>query len=110
MPLPTPTNEDINYVREVAGELDYDFVGTLIDDLNDAQWDRALVLVDLWNLVTAGDLVALEGGREGVKLSDQEGLDDIRRRMRLLLGLPEFRDASITGLAGTTSVPTLWVW
>jgi hypothetical protein len=45
-----------------------------------------------------------------VKLSDQEGLDDIRRRMRLLLGLPEFRDASITGQPGTISVPVLWVW
>jgi hypothetical protein len=110
MPLPTPTDEDVNYVREVAGELDAVYVGTLVDALNDAQWDRALQLVDLWNLVTAGDLIALDGGRDGLRISDQEGLDDIRRRMRLLLGLPEFRDASLTGGPATTSAPVLWVW
>lgn len=110
MPLPTPTDEDINDVREVAGENDNDFISTLIDELNDAQWERALALVGLWHLVTAGDLIALEGGREGVKLSDQEGLDDIRARMRLLLGLPEFRDASLLGGPGSRTVLTVWRW
>jgi hypothetical protein len=110
MPSPTPTDEDINDVREVAGELDYEFVSSLIDELNDAQWARALDLVSAWGEIAPGDLIALSGGRDGVQLSDQEGLDDIRARMRLLLGLPELRDGSITGQSASCSVPTLWVW
>lgn len=110
MPLPTPSDEDIDFVREVAGELNTAFVTTLIDNLNDAQWSRALDLVTAWNAIAPGDLMSLEGGREGVKLSDQEGLDDLRRRMRLLLGLPEFRSGDITGQFGSTSVPVLWTW
>lgn len=110
MPTPTPTDEDINFVREVTGENSYTLIESLIDTLTDATWDRALVLVGLWNLVTAGDLIALSGGREGVQLSDQEGLDDIRARMRLLLGLPEFRDASILGGPGSRTVLTVWRW
>jgi hypothetical protein len=108
MPAPTPTDEDINFVREVAGEANASYVGTLIDDLNDAQWDRALTLVDRWNLIEPGDLMGLQGGKEGVRMEDQEGLDDIRRRMRLLLGLPEFRESDLGAV--TTSVPVLWVY
>jgi hypothetical protein len=110
MPSPTPTDEDVNDVREVAGEMDGAYVSTLIDNLNDAEWGRALDFVTAWQEFTPGDLLALDGGRDGLRLSDQEGLDDIRRRMRLLLGLPEERDASITGAAVTTSVPVLWLW
>ncbi len=108
MPTPTPTDEDINFVREVAGEQDAAYMGELVDVLNDAEWDRALTLIDEWNKVTPGDLIALRGGRDGVQLSDQEGLDDIRRRMRLLLGLPEFRIDQF-GPASRT-VLTQWRW
>ena len=104
------TDEEVNDVREVTGETSRATIATLIDNLNDAEWERALELVTAWREFAPGDLMALEGGRDAVHLSDQEGLDDIRRRMRLLLGLPEFRDASITGGAATTSVPVLWVW
>lgn len=110
MPTPTPTNEDINFVREVAGELDFDFVSSLIDELNDDQWLRALDLVDAWNEIAPGDLIGLKGGRDGVRLETQESLDDIRVRMRLLLGLPELRDASITGGMATIGVPTEFRW
>lgn len=106
-PTPIPTDEDVNFVREVAGELSNSTVATLVDNLNDAQWGRALELVDAWNEVEPGGLIALEGGREGVRLSDQEALDDIRRRMRLLLGLPELRSSDITGLFGSVTVPVL---
>src|SRR5690349_6756256 len=110
MPLPTPTDEDVNDVREVTGEISRSKISTLIDSLNDAEWARAQDLVSAWREITPGDLLSLEGGREGVRLSDREGLDDIRRRMRLLLGLPEFRDADITGQPTSTSVPVLWVY
>lgn len=108
--MATATDEEINDVREVAGENDFAFVSDLIDGLNDAQFDRALDLTTEWQKVTAGDLIALRGGRDGVELSDQEGLDDIRSRMRLLLGLPEMRDGSITGGPSTTAVLTQWRW
>lgn len=104
------TDEEINDVREVAGENDFIFVSDLIDDLNDAQFDRAIDLTTEWQKVTAGDLVALKGGRDGVVLSDQEGLDDIRARMRLLLGLPEMRDSSLTGGPSTQTVLTQFRW
>lgn len=109
-PIPTPSNEDINFVREVAGELDFDFVSELIDNLSDAEWDRALTLVDAWNETDPGDLMGLGGGRDGIRLEDQEGLDDIRKRMRLLLGLPELRDAGLTGLPASQSIRTQWIW
>jgi hypothetical protein len=109
-PLPTPTDEDIDFIREITGENSTALIAALIDNLNDAQWGRALDLVTAWNEITPGDLLSLEGGRDGVKLSDQEGLDDVRRRMRLLLGLPEFRDASLTGMATTTWVYNQWIY
>jgi hypothetical protein len=110
MPSPTPTDEDIDFTREVAGELDRDYVSTLIDNLTDAAWERALTLITKWNEIEPGDLMGLKGGRDGVRLEDQEALDDIRRRMRLLLGLPELRDALITGGAGSTAVRTRWIY
>lgn len=110
-PLPTPTDEDIDSVREIAGEISFSYVSTLIDNLNDAQWARALDFITSWSEYDPGSVMSLEdGGRQGVNDSDQEALEDIRRRMRLLLGLPEIRDNSLTGMSGSTSVPVLWVW
>src|SRR5690242_11255586 len=109
--MATATDEEVNDIREVTGELDRMAVAMLIAGLNDAEFDRALDLVSAWQQIAAGDLLTLKNGAgEGVFLSDQEGLDDIRRRMRLLLGLPELRDASITGQPTSTSVPVLWVF
>lgn len=111
MPSPTPTDEDIDFVREATGEISFAFIATLIDSLNDAQWLRALDLVTAWNEFAPGSVLQLkDGGDEGVYDSDQEALEDIRRRLRLLLGLPEVRDASLTGGFASTSVPVLWVW
>lgn len=94
----------------MAGENDYAFVATIIDNLNDAQWERALDLVKAWNAIAPGDLLGISGGRDGLQLSDQEGLDDVRARMRLLLGLPELRDTGITGGPGSYSLPTRWIY
>lgn len=109
-PSPTPTDEETDFVREIAGEASFEFVATLIDNLNDAQWSRALDLVTAWNQFSPGDLMALEGGREGVKLDDVLNLEDIRRRMRLLLGLPEVRANSLTGGVGSVLVPVMGGW
>lgn len=110
-PSPTPTDEDIDFVREIAGEISFTTVSALIDNLNDAQWSRALDLITAWNEFEPGSVMRLEnGGRQGVFDDDQAALEDIRRRMRLLLGLPELRDASLTGGPATTSVPVLYVW
>jgi hypothetical protein len=106
----TASNENIDSVREIAGEASFEFISSLTDNLNDAQWNRALDFIAAWNEFAPGDLLSMEGGRDGIKLSDIESLEDIRRRMRLLLGLPETRDLSLTGGFGTTSVPVLTVW
>lgn len=107
----TASDEDIDSVREIAGEASFSFISTLIDNLNDAQWNRVLDFITAWNEFAPGSVMRLEnGGREGVFDSDQEALEDIRRRLRLLLGLPELRDASLTGGPASTSVPVLWVF
>jgi hypothetical protein len=106
----TAADEDIDSVREIAGELSFTYVSTLVDSLNDAQWNRALDLITAWVEFAPGSVLRLEGGREGVFDSDQAALLDIRIRMRNLLGLPDYRDAGLTGGFGTTSVPVLWVW
>lgn len=110
MPLPTPTDDDINFVREVTGETSKEFISTLIDKLNDAEWSRAQDLITAWNGYEPGSVMELvNGGREGVNEKDQDALLDIRRRMRLLLGLPEFREGD-GGFFRSTSVPVLWVF
>lgn len=111
MPTVTPDDQDIDSVREITGEASFEFISTLIDNLNDAQWNRVLDFISSWNEYAPGSVMELvNGGRQGVNEKDQDALEDIRRRMRLLLGLPEFRDASLTGGMSSTSVPVLWVW
>lgn len=107
----TASDEETDFVREIAGEASFQFITTLIDNLNDAQWNRALDLITAWTNFEPGSVMELvNGGREGVNDSDQAALEDIRRRMRLLLGLPEVRDNSLTGGWSSTSVPVLWVF
>lgn len=103
-------DQDIDAVREAAGELNFAFISTLIHRLNDAQWERALELVTAWGEFPAGDVLALKGGRDGVIDSDEAAREDIRKRLRLLLGLPELRDADITGAPSTTWRPTQWYY
>lgn len=104
------TDEEIDSVREVAGENDTATVSALIDNLNDAQWERALDLITAWEEFPAGSVLALKGGRDGVIDSDELAREDIRRRMRLLLGLPEQRSAILTGGVGSGWVATEWRW
>lgn len=110
MPSPTPTEAQIEKTREVAGENDYDFISDLIDELNDSQWARALALQTAWDEYPAGDTIGLGGGRDAVLYSSETSRGDVRVRMRLLLGLPELRDASLTGMGYSHSVPVLWRW
>lgn len=101
------TEEEIENVREVAGESDYDYISDLIDALNDSQTERALELVEAWAEIPLGN-TALSGGRDGVRVSDEVDRSDIRRRMRLLLGLPEFRAADMMG--ASLDVRTMHIW
>lgn len=111
MPTVEITDEDIGDVRAVAGELSKTFVSSLIDNLDDAEWNLALDYISSWNEYDPGSVMRLEdGGKQGVYDSDQEALLDIRIRMRNLLGLPDQRDTDLTGGMTTTSVPVLWVW
>lgn len=110
MPSPTPTEAQIDKTREIAGENDYDFVEDLIDELNDSQWARALELQTAWADYPEGDTIGLEGGRDAVLYSSETSRGDIRVRMRLLLGLPEFRDAGLTGMPGSQAIRVDWVF
>lgn len=97
MPTPTPTEAQIEKTREVAGENSYDFIDGLIEGLKDSQWVRVLQLLTAWDEYPAGDTIELEGGRDAVNYSSETARGDIRIRLRLLLGLSEFRDADLTG-------------
>ena len=109
-PSPTPTESQIEATREVAGENSYDMIEELIGELNNSQWARALELLTAWDEYPEGDTTRIEGGKEGIKDDPEMSRGDVRVRMRLLLGLPEYRDSSLTGLATTRSVRNLAVW
>lgn len=104
MPTPTPAEVQIEKTREVAGETSYTYVKSLIDNLNDSQWASALALHVLWAEYPPDDVLALNGGRDGVHLSSPESRESVRRTMRLLLGLPELRDTSLTGIETSRAV------
>jgi hypothetical protein len=110
MPSPTPTEAQIDKTREITGERSYTFVLGRIEGLNDSQWARALQLQTAWGDYPEGDTVQLEGGSEGVKYSSETSRGDIRVRMRLLLGLPEMRDAGITGEASSEALRNCFVF
>src|SRR5678816_3869037 len=77
-PSPTPIDEEIDFVREIAGEGSFEFITTLIDNLNDAQWSRAQDLITAWTDYAPGSVMELvNGGREGVNEKDQDALMDI---------------------------------
>jgi hypothetical protein len=93
-------DEEIDKVREIAGENSYAYIARLIDGLTDGQWERALELIDAWDTeYPAGESIRLVGNVQFDPHIDA-GLD-IRNRMRLLLGLPEIRSTAITGESGS---------
>ena len=51
-----PSDEDIDFVREIAGEGSFEFIATLIDNLNDAQWSRAQDLITAWTDYAPGSV------------------------------------------------------
>ncbi len=110
--MPSATDAQIDKVREIAGENDYVFVGGLIAKLTDGQWARAKQLITAWadEYSDGAPGVSVRGGRDGVFYQPTEAGNDIRSRMRLLLGLPEFRDASLTGTPTTQAVRTEWIF
>lgn len=110
MPTPTPTEAQIEKTREVAGENSYGFIEGLIDTRNDSQWARVLQLLVEWDEYPEGDTVELEGGRDAVNYSSETARGDIRIRLRLLLGLPEFRDSALTGAATSTALYNSFVF
>lgn len=111
MPTPTPTEAQIEKTREVAGENSFTFIETLIDELNDSQWARVLELHTDWGEYPAGDTVELEqGSGDGLRYSSNTARSDIRIRLRLMLGLPEFRDSSLTGEQSSIALSNCFVF
>lgn len=99
--MPTPTDEQVDKVREIAGENSYTLIADLIDALTDGQWVRTLELITAWDEeYPAGQSIGIKGSGIQYDPHVDAGLD-IRSRMRLLLGLPEFRSTAITGQVGS---------
>jgi hypothetical protein len=109
-PTPTPTEPQINKTREAAGENSSAFVAAIVDTLNDSEWLRVLELITEWDEYPAGDTVELEGGSDGLRYSSNTARGDIRIRLRLLLGLPEFRDSDLTGIHGSIVLENQFVF
>lgn len=107
-----PTDEEIDKVCEVAGENDYAFVAGLIATRTDAQWSRAKGLIDFWDAkFSAGKPgISIRGGGDAIYYLPTEAGNDIRARMRLVLGLPEVRDSEITGGPTTVAVTVVPVF
>lgn len=105
----TPSDKQITKVLEITGENSYVFVSALTEKLTDGQWARVKELIVAWDEeFPAGDPgLSLRGGSDGLYLLPTEAGNDIRGRMRLLLGLSEFRDSSLTGSPTTTVVPVV---
>lgn len=108
----TATDAQIDKVREIAGENDYSFVSALIEKLTEGQWIRAKQLITAWTdeYSDGAPGISVRGGRDGVFYLPTEAGNDIRSKMRLLLGLPEYRDADLTGNPVTQAVRTEWVF
>ena len=101
--MPSPTDAQVDKVREIAGENSYTFVASMIALLTDGQWARALELITVWDTeYPAGESIGIKGGSDGIQYDPHTdtGLD-VRNRMRLLLGLPEMRSSVITGQSGS---------
>jgi hypothetical protein len=113
--MPDPTDAQIVKVLEITGESGgedgYETISTAIDDLSDGQWARALELITAWDAEyeAGASSISVRGGN-GVYYLPTEAGNDIRSRMRLLLGYPEYRDASITGIPTTTAIATEYVF
>lgn len=108
----TATDAQITKVLEITGENDYVFVAALVVKLTDGQWARAKQLLDAWDeeYAPGSSGISLRGGSDGVYYLPTEAGNDIRSRMRLLLGLPEFRDSDLTGTPTTTAIPVIPVF
>lgn len=108
--MASATDEQITKVREIVGEPDKLLVTALITTLSTADWNRAEELITAWDAKFAPGKpgVSLRGGKEGVFYLPTEAGEDIRARMRILLGLSEFRSADITGGPATVAVPVEW--
>lgn len=105
----TSSDKQITQVLEITGENDYALIDGLIENLTDGQWARVKELITAWDAKFAPGKpgISIRGGSDALYYLPTEAGGDIRSRMRLLLGLPEFRDAELTGNPTTTVVPVI---
>lgn len=108
----TAADKQITKVLEITGENDYALVSALIEKLTDGQWSRVKELITAWDeeYAPGSSAIGLQGGKDGVFYLPTEAGNDIRSRMRLLLGMSEFRDSGTTGVPTTCAVRTQWVF
>ncbi|MET0754055.1 MAG: hypothetical protein ABWZ66_11805 [Pyrinomonadaceae bacterium] len=88
MPTPTPENEQIESVREIAKLTSFAEAQTLVSSLNDEQWTATLADITLWGTLK-NQFTVLKGGRSGVVIDPKESRLEITNRVRNRLGLAD---------------------
>ena len=84
-PTPTPTDDQIAEVREIAQIRDFQTAADLVNSLNDADWARGLAALAEWTRIHRKH-VRFKG--KGVDLDNERERLQIINEMRVLLGLP----------------------
>lgn len=88
MPTPTPTEEQIESVREIARLSSFVDTETKVSSLKNAQWAATLADITEWNKVK-NKFTKFQGGRSGVVIDKSDNRLEIRNRVRTRLGLAE---------------------
>lgn len=88
MPTPTPTEMQIESVREIALLSIFAEAESKINALNDSQWAATVADIAEWAKVK-NKFTKIEGGRSGVVIDKEDNRLGIRNRVRVRLGLVE---------------------
>ena len=83
-PTPTPTDDQIAEVREIAQIRDFQTAADLVNSLNTSDWTRALAALAEWTRIHRKH-VKFRG--KGVDLDNERERQQIINEMRVLLGL-----------------------
>lgn len=110
MPTPTPENDQIENVREIARLSSFTESKALVSSLNDEQWAATLADIAAWILLK-NQFTNLKGGRSGVDINPGRARAVISKRVRKRLGLSELSEAEDDSYSNSTgSVPIAFPW
>lgn len=92
--MPITDADEIEIVREIAGEPSYDTTAALCLSLNSAQTLAMQTDMVEWEAVRS-DFTDLVGGARGISLITEDQRKAIRHRVRLRLGLSPFSEVEM---------------